>query len=246
MDDDRTWTAMLVLSQMFFTVFGSLANIFVFIILRDLPSLSSSTYNILLLNLTAANLIVCTIVKPMSSVFVSYSFAEVIDKFYIYLSFSLTRLPQTESVVSLEFCTLYSALHWLTLPVCPLTLFTLSWHLFLSSRRADERALKVPKHATSIFLMMIPLATAWFDSLKPVQHLQSADFSSALEQKRRNVKSVRMREGPRPRQKLLLATIWTFSALISVERILMRKTEREPITREYLVRPDDSSAKEIR
>ena len=77
MDDDRTWTAVLVLSQMFFTVFGSLANIFVFIILRDLPSLSSSTYNILLLNLTAANLIVCTIVKPMSSVFVSYSFAEV-------------------------------------------------------------------------------------------------------------------------------------------------------------------------
>ena len=72
---------MLVLSQMFFTVFGSLANIFVFIILRDLPSLSSSTYNILLLNLTATNLIICTIVKPMSSVFVSYSFAEVIDKY---------------------------------------------------------------------------------------------------------------------------------------------------------------------
>ena len=77
MEGDRTLTAMLVLSQMFFTVFGSLANIFVFIILRDLPSLSSSTYNILLLNLTATNLIICTIVKPMSSVFVSYSFAEV-------------------------------------------------------------------------------------------------------------------------------------------------------------------------
>ena len=131
-----------------------------------------------------------------------------------YLTCDLTCLAQTESVVSLEFCTLYSALHWLTLPVCPLTLFTLSWHLFLSSRRADERALKVPKHATSIFLMMIPLATAWFDSLKPVQHLQSADFSSALEQKRRNVKSV----------KLLPATIWICSALISVERSLLRRT----------------------
>ena len=81
-EDDRTRTAMLVLSQMFFTVFGSLANIFVFIILRDLPSLSSSTYNILLLNLTATNLIICTIVKPMSSVFVSYSFAQVRNIFY--------------------------------------------------------------------------------------------------------------------------------------------------------------------
>lgn len=150
-------------------------------------------------------------------------------------------------MVSLEFCTLYSALHWLTLPICPLSLFTLSWHLFLTSRRADERALKVPKHATSIFLMMIPLATAWFDSLKPVQQLQTADFSSALEQKRRAVKSVRMREGPRPRQKLLLAALWTCSALISVERTLLRKSGREPtITREYLVRPSDSSAREIR
>ena len=149
--------------------------------------------------------------------------------------------------MSLEFCTLYSALHWLTLPICPLSLFTLSWHLFLTSRRADERALKVPKHATSIFLMMIPLATAWFDSLKPVHQLQTADFSSALEQKRRAVKSVRMREGPRPRQKLLLAALWTCSALISVERTLLRKSGREPtITREYLVRPSDSSAREIR
>ena len=158
----------------------------------------------------------------------------------------LTCLAQTENVVSLEFCTLYSALHWLTLPVCPLTLFTLSWHLFLSSRRAAERSLAVPKHATSIFLMMIPLATAWFQTLRPVQTLQSADFSSAREQKRRTVKSVMLREGPRPRQKLLLATIWLCSALISVERSLLRRTEREPITREFLVRPSDSSAREIR
>ena len=71
-------TSILVISQLFFTVFGSLANIFVFIILRDLPDLSSSTYNILILNLTATNLIICTIVKPMSSIFISLAFAEVL------------------------------------------------------------------------------------------------------------------------------------------------------------------------
>ena len=71
-------TSILVISQLFFTVFGSLANIFVFIILRDLPDLSSSTYNVLILNLTATNLIICTIVKPMSSIFISLAFAEVL------------------------------------------------------------------------------------------------------------------------------------------------------------------------
>ena len=77
MDEEKTRTIILVVSQLFFTVFGSLANVFVFIILRDLPDLSSSTYNILLLNLTATNLIICTIVKPMSSIFISYAFTEV-------------------------------------------------------------------------------------------------------------------------------------------------------------------------
>ena len=76
MDEQRT--SVLVISQLFFTVFGSLANVLVFIILRDLPDLSSSTYNVLILNLTATNLITCTIVKPMSSIFISYAFAEVV------------------------------------------------------------------------------------------------------------------------------------------------------------------------
>ena len=144
----------------------------------------------------------------------------------------------------MEFCTLYSALHWTTLPICPLTMFCLSWHLYLASRRADTRALNVPKHAMSIFLMMIPLATAWFDSLSPVQKLQSSHFHTA-EQKRRNCKSVKLREGPRPRQSATLATMWTFSVLIALERIIMTRTDREDITREYTVRTSDGSAAEI-
>ena len=110
-------------------------------------------------------------------------------------------LFQNETSVAMEFCNIYTVLHWTSLPVCPLTVFLLSWHLFLGSRRAEERALRVPKHAMSIFLMMIPLATAWFDTLPPVQELKNYEFGTKLtaEQKRMNSKSVKMRDGPRTR-----------------------------------------------
>ena len=55
----------------------------------------------------------------------------------------------------------------------------------------------MPKHAMSIFLMMIPLATAWFDDLETVQVLKSqgSDFGGkkTAEQKRRELKSLAMR-----------------------------------------------------
>lgn len=70
-------TSVLVVSQLFFTVFGSLVNIFLFIIFRDLPDLSSSTYNVLILNLSFCNIIRCTIIKPMASIFVSYAYTQV-------------------------------------------------------------------------------------------------------------------------------------------------------------------------
>ena len=70
-------TSLLVVSQLFFTVFGSLVNIFLFIIFRDLPDLSSSTYNVLILNLSFCNIIRCTIIKPMASIFVSYAYTQV-------------------------------------------------------------------------------------------------------------------------------------------------------------------------
>ena len=146
--------------------------------------------------------------------------------------------------MGLEFCLIYSLVSSSTLCILPWSLLLLSWHLYLASRRADTRALNVPKHAMSIFLMMIPLATAWFDSLSPVQALQSSQFHTA-EQKRRNCKSVKLREGPRPRQSATLATMWTFSLLIALERILMTRTDREDITREYTVKTSDGSAEEI-
>ena len=74
---DEIKTSFLVVSQLFFTVFGSLVNIFLFIVIRDLPDLSSSTFNVLILNLSFCNLISCTIVKPMASIFVSYAYTQV-------------------------------------------------------------------------------------------------------------------------------------------------------------------------
>ena len=150
----------------------------------------------------------------------------------------------------MEFCTIYSLLHWASLPICPLTFFILSWHLFFSSRRADERALRVPKHAMSIFLMMIPLATAWFEDLPPVKELKKFDFGAKMtaEQKRKNIKSVVMRDGPRPNQSVLLGMMWTVSALVTLIKLFMDKSgeNRAKVSREFSVRLDAESSKETK
>ena len=87
--------------------------------------------------------------------------------------------------------------------------------MFLGSRRAEERAQKIPKHALSIFLMMIPLATAIFESTKkPKKYSQSELMRLTDEQKRKLVKSVTMKDGPRPRQIVLVALIWMFSTFL--------------------------------
>jgi hypothetical protein len=79
--EGRTETDMLllVISQLFFTCFGSLFNLLLFIILKDLPDLSCSTYHVLLANVTASNLFVCTIVKSVGSIYITYAFAKVLN-----------------------------------------------------------------------------------------------------------------------------------------------------------------------
>ena len=101
-------TALLVMSQLFFTVFGSLLNVFLFIILRDLPDLSCSTYNVLILNLSFCNILSCTIVKPMASIFVSYAFTQVpnsIQYSSFNLGFRMSQKLQWSSVQSILFFT---------------------------------------------------------------------------------------------------------------------------------------------
>jgi hypothetical protein len=70
-------TGLLVLSQMSFTIFGSLFNLFLFITLRDLPNLAASTYHVLLVNLSFCNILICTFIKPVTSIYVGYAFAKV-------------------------------------------------------------------------------------------------------------------------------------------------------------------------
>lgn len=94
--------------------------------------------------------------------------------------------------------------------------------------------------------MMIPLATAWFDSLPPVQELKSAGCALTAEQKRRNVKCVKLREGPRSRQAAILAIMWTSAALIAFERIIISRPDTEPSFREYTIQTSDASSKEIK
>jgi len=164
----------------------------------------------------------------------------------IIISYAYT---QNEADVAITFCSLYSLLRWVSVPICPLTIFFLSWHFFLSSRRADQRALRVPKHAMSIFLMMIPLATAWFDDLETVQVLknQGADFGGkkTAEQKRRELKSLAMRDGPRPRQTVILVFIGVVSVLLGLGKLFTapKGPGKKEFQREYFVQLSEHSSK---
>ena len=70
-------TSLLIFSQLFFTLFGALVNIVLGITLRDLPDLSCSTYYVLLANISVCNLVICTFVKTILSIYISYAFIKV-------------------------------------------------------------------------------------------------------------------------------------------------------------------------
>ena len=67
--------AVLVFTQMGFCVLGTLLNNIVFITLKDLPGLRASTHNVMFCHLTFINLLICTVVKPASAIYVSYAHA---------------------------------------------------------------------------------------------------------------------------------------------------------------------------
>ena len=70
-------TTLLIFSQLFFTLFGAVVNIVLGITLRDLPNLSCSTYYVILANISVCNLVICTFVKTILSIYVSYAFSKV-------------------------------------------------------------------------------------------------------------------------------------------------------------------------
>ena len=97
--------------------------------------------------------------------------------------------------------------------------------------------------------MMIPLATAVLDASKRPSHQslsQSELMKMTVEQKRKIIKSVTMKEGPRPRQVALVASIWMISTFFGFERTLaLQMQEKGSLVREYLVRPWQNSSREI-
>ena len=99
----------LVLSQLCFTLVGSVANTALGITLRDLPGLASTTHHVLLANVCVANLVSCTLVKTVLSIYVGYAFLT--DK----------------GEVDLQFCPIFTLVYWTTIPVLPATLCLLSW-----------------------------------------------------------------------------------------------------------------------
>ena len=150
--------------------------------------------------------------------------------------------------VGLQFCTVYSFGHWISLCNAPLTILVLSWHIFLGSRRADERALQVPKHALSIFLMMLPLAVAIFEAGDGEKFVTQTDYrgKQTSEEKRKALKQVMIKEGPRPGQVVLLSFIWTTSFFLALERMFNTQPVKKTLpTREYSIQPAENSSKEI-
>lgn len=89
----------LVLSQLLFTVFGAMVNIMLGITLRlllllvvvviiavvvtsrDLPNLASATFYVLLANVAVCNLVICTLVKTILSIYLGYAYLKVTNAF---------------------------------------------------------------------------------------------------------------------------------------------------------------------
>ena len=123
-----------------FCFLGTLFNNTMFSTVRDMPGSRASTMNILLGNLFFCNMLICTLVKPISAIYVSYSYA-----------------VGTKSI-GLAFCSMYTLLSRGTMSVLPFSLAAMAWHVFLGTRRAADRASGIPKHVTNIFTSMVPLA----------------------------------------------------------------------------------------
>ena len=73
--DRRSEVAVLVASQMAYCVLGMVANNIVFVTLKDRPGIKASLMNVILCHLCFVNLMICTFIKPIASVYVAYAHA---------------------------------------------------------------------------------------------------------------------------------------------------------------------------
>ena len=111
----------LVLSLMGMGLLGVLLNNIVYITLKDTPGVYATANNILLGNLCLCNLLVSSLVLPFTAIYVGYGHAS------------------EEDEVDIVFCASFTFVSHTTLAIFPFTLFALSWHVFLSGRRAAVR-----------------------------------------------------------------------------------------------------------
>ena len=95
--------------------------------------------------------------------------------------------------------------------------------------------------------MMIPLAMAVFDAGNTIQTVTEPDYGGkpTAEQKRKRIKEVMMKEGPRPKQVTLVVLIWVVSVFLALERLLNTQPEsRNPPVREYNIQTSENSSQE--
>ena len=110
------------------------------------------------------------------------------------------------------------------------------------------RALNVPKHALSIFLMMIPLASAALRAGDPVEKVREPEYigKPTAEQKRKVIKAHTMKDGPRSKQTTVVSLIWLASLFFaSAAMITAPEGNNQPVVREYNVQVSEDSSKEI-
>ena len=99
--------------------------------------------------------------------------------------------------------------------------------------------------------MMIPLSTVILSrasSRKEKGRSKGYKLSKLNEEQenRKIVKAVTMKDGPRPKQLVVLALIWIFSTFLGLESMLqLQMQEKGSKSREYFVRPYENSTKRI-
>ena len=96
--------------------------------------------------------------------------------------------------------------------------------------------------------MMLPLAVAIFEAGDGEKFVTQTDHGGkqTSEEKRKALKQVMIKEGPRPGQVVLLGLIWTTSFFLALERMFNTQPVKKTLpTREYSIQPAENSSKEI-
>ena len=214
---DELGTIIVVLSQMLLLLLGTLFNSILLVALRDLPDIFSSTYHVLLANICFANLISCSVLKPITTVFTGYAYAK------------------GEEAIAFSFCQLYTFMYGTIKPILPWSLFALSWQQFLQERK--EKTLNRDSESSGRLLSK--------KGLKNLMHFQEKKKSASeslieVSISSKSSKTSRVRSGISPSQMMILVIIWIGALMMGLETYesqIVKGIER----REVFVQSDQNS-----